>query len=1783
MQICSIIEIRDEAALTLREAALRRWGITSAEEKRQLRSYILHLIMRNGSTADDIITSQLTAAVASMLKRGWLESSKEEQHAFFAETEDIAKSQGTPGARRASIKVLEAVVTEFSPATASPLGLPWDYHERCRSSLESDYLQSFFVHASGIARGSAAAAVEGRDEGLCQACMSLLTAILSWDFRQGASPIPVYGDGRTTNNSMLVKPDPAWRDTLLSAEAVDWLIALLNARRGQPESPLAAASRQLLVMFCSISGDIFPKAAEQQRAELGLQHTTSAKDAHLQRMLPAILPCIAPPEAALHRAAANNEAELLDACKALAVLAQVHRASGFVRAIVDDRAGEGGVLSIIADLARACISAGGMSEAAEGTWTAEATDLLLDTWVELLYERVGCISQRSGEGPSDAEAAAAAKVFQALTEGALKDAVDCAHLDEEEGEAADDAGVGAMAGREDWFACAAAVGRASAAFSAGLLTKRIQQKQQHLQHCAAAGQDPAEPLEELHWLTRMAAHLLADSGEGETPLVPMSVAAAAAAAQPGIDPVEGLSHALLGVAGLCLDERARPVVSPRLMEAAASGVARWADTYLMAEDPASAGLANAFGLHGGGPAVLQALVQMANVLLSQFAGEVDLHRVVAARLLPVLTQQATICGCLAHLDAWRALVRAFAEQAEPIRALAGPTVRALAKALTVAAGGLPDQAAAWQYTTHLMHTLTEEVSSIAGRPDLAGIAERPDMMARVGYLLEALRGSVRGTCPKAQPALFSVASAIMNPVVSLQRIYHNQPAISCQLLKLAADVVDAHISFVQVKDAKLLCEWVLHLLQQYSTYNLGQVSLAAAARLRAEAAADSYREVRALIKLLMNLTIRDVVDFGGDSDQPGGQVNIAQVVFLGLGLVIPLVTGELLQFPKLVRSFFNLMSYMLEIYPDHVAGLPEAQMRVVLSTLEFGVNSTDLEVVQGSLEALAALASCHHSAVSSGADGIAAPQGGGSLLGGFMELVIRRLLLEDLGKDTLELAADALFPLILSHTAAFQSLGDKLLASQQDPAAQSGLIRAMNELLTTNGIENSTDRANKRRFRANLTKFVVAARSIAGFHASEVGVKRLAARLMADPNLMSALLEDVLQTCQAFLDLAHGIFFSERWLGLSGSELFADISMHLRSLLKDHVLPLICSIITNAPERKLNDAFDNALSEAFQKLLALGAVKRDVLSALISSTREAFSAWSLTTDSNNSKVLRFFLQHVAKVLAANPIAIRPCLSELAAMLAEIQASFISCMDETDAARAQILAEARSALGKVTAELSTWLFAQHDCAELLSEMVSGQGHMPHASADSRLGLIVSILQTCFSAAADVRLMAVRHSTPELARVHIHAMLSAAVNVAILDGADSEFQCLVSPLMGQLVSLTAALISATPDQMRFDICQELLKMVESLASAVEDALKQASAQAIQPPCVLPALCVAEMLCGLQAKRLAENIVQVVEICQRNSQAAALTAAFAAHCDEIQATPTKLFNAMLTEEHWALQHEAMLALLGFARSPSTDFKAVLPRQLCDEGEEPSAAFVQLLMQYMQRANSGDKDTDDRLSTSACASALSTATAGQHTARLQSLAEKALKVSANREQDIIAMAMEGACQDMAKKGQLLRKELSEKTRKAMEFNIFKQGLKESSAVDASLSPAQVADQLKKSLATSKELHTAMESLVENRKKDRSAQDLWNAVLVTAREVLGLWGVGASFILTGNLLAPLAASVAAGTLRSGFTRVQAPKMRRRRAELLSKLEKSMAQKEKEIAAKKDDLSNDEGKASHDE
>lgn len=74
------------------------------------------------------------------------------------------------------------------------------------------------------------------------------------------------------------------------------------------------------------------------------------------------------------------------------------------------------------------------------------------------------------------------------------------------------------------------------------------------------------PLEQLCWLTSMCAHVLADDGDGETPLPPLPVVQACeaeAAAAGGADPAERLSSGLLALGSHCLANAGQAAASPR--------------------------------------------------------------------------------------------------------------------------------------------------------------------------------------------------------------------------------------------------------------------------------------------------------------------------------------------------------------------------------------------------------------------------------------------------------------------------------------------------------------------------------------------------------------------------------------------------------------------------------------------------------------------------------------------------------------------------------------------------------------------------------------------------------------------------------------------------------------------------------------------------------------------------------------------------------------------------------------------------------------------------------------------------------------------------------------------------------------------------------------------------------------------------------------------------------------------------------------------------------------------
>ena len=66
-------------------------------------------------------------------------------------------------------------------------------------------------------------------------------------------------------------------------------------------------------------------------------------------------------------------------------------------------------------------------------------------------------------------------------------------------------------------------------------------------------------------------------------------------------------------------------------------------------------------------------------------------------------------------------------------------------------------------------------------------------------------------------------------------------------------------------------------------------------------------------------------------------------------MIIPLIDRELLQFPKLYLSYFDLVTHVVESYPEKVMMLEEKLFKSFMSSLEFGVAHYDAIVVRNSL------------------------------------------------------------------------------------------------------------------------------------------------------------------------------------------------------------------------------------------------------------------------------------------------------------------------------------------------------------------------------------------------------------------------------------------------------------------------------------------------------------------------------------------------------------------------------------------------------------------------------------------------------------------------------------------------------------------------------------------------------------------------------------------------------------------------------------------------------------------
>uniref|UniRef100_A0A0D3HEQ3 Exportin-4 n=1 Tax=Oryza barthii TaxID=65489 RepID=A0A0D3HEQ3_9ORYZ len=956
---------RFQAAGAIGDAAIREWGILSDDNKKSLIVYCLNYVMEHASSPEGYVQAKVSAVAARLLKRGWVEFSDQEKAAIFFEIEQCVRGIHGPNRQFATINFLEALVSEFSPGTASAMCLPKEFHEQCQWSLEVKFLKDFYCWAQAAVFNSADRILNVNasvaEEKACSAAFRLMFQILSWSFKHNVehanSEAKINSGLRSDAINLkkfersLVKPGSVWSDVLISSGHVQWVLNFYTAARQKfsydtlwVDSPIATSCRQLIVQLCSLTGSVFPN----DNADGQIQY--------LVRILSAVVHWIEPPDviAASIRSGAS-ESEFVDGCHALLSMASLTTCSLFDNLLKSTR--NYGTINLLSALTSEAVKSFLDNQNEEETWGSEALDILLETWNVILGDVDSEKSPMSVDG-----AIAASSLFKIIVESHLKAAADSAFEDTDDAEYFHVS----VSKRDEQLALYAQIARSAAdttiPFLAQLFSERFARLSQR-----NGENDPTQTLEELYWLLLITSHVLTDSGEGETLLIPEAL-------QAGFPYVVEVAQ--------------HPVVALSWNQGKAViwFLARWVATYLVPLDVSrgqvnraeidsvdkhmlqhSRKMLNSFAWENNqGERVLDFVVLISMVALTTYQGEIELQTLTCQKLLATVVRRKHTCTYVVQLDSWRDLTRAFAS-GRSLFSLTGRLQRSLAETLACAASCIKDPEASVQYLRDLMGPVAGCLVENANRSDLKSVAQQADVVYMVCCLLERLRGAARATQPRTQKVLFEMGHTVMNSLLTLL-----ESAVIYMILKFVVDFVDGQAVFLDAKETSVL------------------------------------------------------VGFLSDSSIEGSQ-DIAEVIYVGVDIVTPLISLDLLKYPKLSRDYFALISHLLEVYPEK-----------------------DSDIVDRCLTAINALASYHFK----------------ERLGAYG---IRRIKWQTSGKHIKSLfeAASA-----IASVRRFQRLLQELVEKQQNPTVKSRLGMAFHNLTSSNNLSNSLDRPNRQRFRKNLRTFL---------------------------------------------------------------------------------------------------------------------------------------------------------------------------------------------------------------------------------------------------------------------------------------------------------------------------------------------------------------------------------------------------------------------------------------------------------------------------------------------------------------------------------------------------------------------------------------------------------------------------------------------------------------------------------------------------------------------------------------
>ncbi|GIX93060.1 exportin-4 [Caerostris extrusa] len=588
--------------------------------------------------------------------------------------------------------------------------------------------------------------------------------------------------------------------------------------------------------------------------------------------------------------------------------------------------------------------------------------------------------------------------------------------------------------------------------------------------------------EDLHWLVMISGHLLTSISEGETSLIPVEIirfcatqaqnvniqttlqvlaspthkASDIPGAELTTDPVVRLISAvfrLCEVEKRAMEANLTHLLSPEVALTLIWFLGRFSICYLLPNESyyneMSLVLAQAFGKDTeAGLWTLDFVLGKLDSNFSLWSSESKLVTETAHTL--TIGDKAIQCASLINL---------VKKQSNGVyHNLPTAAKRSILKSLVIVGTANKVSEVKEKYWTELLKPLQDRFQTLMCSPTFAQTYQTKEVQAEVMDLIECLTGVVDGCTLSNLNDLLPVLNPLFENMVKLVDVYHNYREIVILVFQIFCVAAKRILCFLNQAGAKILYECVVNIITVYAKHNTGKLCR------DSNAEEEQYQDILLLMQLLTDLLFKDFIDFPVTGpEEPDSPISAADVSLFGLGIIMPLMSADLLNFPGLCSQYFKLVVSVCEVQPAKICQIPNDLLKSLLSSIEFGLTSYTSDVSALCLDFLSILA-LHIHRNNLQATFIY------TALEPFLKLVFDMLLHQPLDADLTQSASGTLYALVCCYQIKYKELVQELIDSQQDAVTAQRLLTSFNNLSANMTL--SLDRHSRIKFREDFEKFI---------------------------------------------------------------------------------------------------------------------------------------------------------------------------------------------------------------------------------------------------------------------------------------------------------------------------------------------------------------------------------------------------------------------------------------------------------------------------------------------------------------------------------------------------------------------------------------------------------------------------------------------------------------------------------------------------------------------------------------